>query len=60
MDTNCSPLVAYLFLFCYETYYMMSLSDDKQTNIIDAFNTASRYVDAIFNINNMYFHNMVS
>ena len=39
MDTNCAPLVADLFLFCYERDLMMSLSDDKQADIIDAFNT---------------------
>ena len=39
---------------------MMSLSDDKQADIIDAFNTASRYLDDISNINIIYFHNMVS
>ena len=60
MDTNCAPLVADLFLFCYERDFMMSLSDDKQTDIIDAFNTTSRYLDDILNINNLYFDNMVS
>ena len=39
---------------------MMSLSDDKQADIIYAFNTASRYLDDIININNVYFDNMVS
>ena len=39
---------------------MMSLSDDKQAGIIDAFNTTSRYLDDILNINNVYFDNMVS
>ena len=39
---------------------MMSLSDDKQADIIDAFNTTSIYLDAILNINNFYFDNMVS
>ena len=29
MGTNCAPLVADLFLFCYEKDFMMSLSDDK-------------------------------
>ena len=38
----------------------MSLSDDKQTDVIDAFNTTSRYLDDILNINNVYFDNMVS
>ena len=44
MGTNCAPLVAYLFLFCYERDFMMSLSDDKQADVIDA----SRYLDDIF------------
>ena len=39
MGTNLAPLVADLFLFCYEMDFMMSLSDDKQADIIDAFNT---------------------
>ena len=38
----------------------MSLSDDKQADIIDAFNTTSRYLDVISNINNVYFDNMIS
>ena len=59
MGTNFAPLVANLFLFCYERDFMMSLSDDKQADIIDAFNTTSRYFDDILNINNVYFDNMV-
>ena len=38
----------------------MSLSDDKQADVIDAFNTTSRYLDDILNIDNVYFDNMVS
>ena len=60
MGTNCAPLVADLFLFCYERDFIMSLSDDKQAYIIDSFNTTSRYLDDILNINNVYFDNMVS
>ena len=39
---------------------MMPFSDDKQTDVIDAFNTTSRYLDNILNINNVYFDNMIS
>ena len=60
MGTNCAPLVADLFLFCYERDFKMSLSDDKQADIIDSFNTTSRYLDDILNINNVYLDNMVS
>ena len=60
MSTNYAPLVADLFLFCYERDFMMSLSDDKQADIIYAFNTTSRYLDDILIINDVYFHNIVS
>ena len=39
---------------------MTSLSDDKQADVIDAFNTTSTYLDDILNINNVYFDNMVN
>ena len=39
---------------------MMSLSDDKQADVIDAFNTTSRYSDDILNINNVLFDKMVN
>ena len=39
---------------------MMSFSDDKQADIIDAFNTTSKYLDNILNIDNVYFDNMVN
>ena len=58
MGTNCVSLVVGLLLFCYERDFMMSLSDDKQADIIEDFNTTSRYLDDILNINNIYFDNM--
>ena len=60
MGTNYAPLVADLFFFCYERGLLMSLSDDKQADIVDAFNTPSRYLDDILNISNVCFDNMVS
>ena len=39
---------------------MVSLSDDKQADVIDAFHTTSRYLDDILNRNIVYFDNMVS
>ena len=39
---------------------MMSLSGVKKTDIVDAFNTTSRYLDDILNIDNVYLDNMVS
>ena len=37
MGTNCAPLVADLFLFCYGRDFMTSLSDVKQAEIICLF-----------------------
>ena len=39
---------------------MMDLSDDKQADVIDAFNTIPRYLNDLLNKNNVYFDNMVS
>ena len=60
MGTNCAPLVADLFLFYYERDFMMPLPGDTLADVIDAFNTTSRYMDDILNIKNVYFDNMVS
>ena len=59
MGTNCAPLVADLFLFCYEREFMLPLSDNSQTDIIEAFNSTSRYSDDSLNIDNPYFEQMV-
>ena len=58
MGINSAPLVADLILLCYEMGFM-SLLDDKVADIIDAFNTISRYLDDIININDIYFDIMV-
>ena len=71
MGTNCGPLVADLFLFCYERDFMLSLSDlflfcyerdfmlflsdNNQSDVIEAFNSTSRYLDDLLNIDNPYF-----
>ena len=52
IGTNCAPLVADLFLFCYERDFMLSLSDNNQADIIEAFNSTSRYLDELLNIEN--------
>ena len=60
MGKNCAPLVADLFLFCYERDFMTSLSGDNQADIIEAFNSTSRYLDDLLNINNPYFEGTVN
>ena len=54
MDTCCAPLVADLFLICYERDFMLSLSDNNQTDIIQAFNSTSRYLDDLLNIDDPF------
>ena len=54
----CSP-VADLFLFCYERDFILPLPDKNQTDIIEAFNSTSRYLDDLLNIDNPYFEQMV-
>ena len=60
MGTKCAPLVADLFLFCYKRVFMLFLSDKNQANVIEAFNSTSRYLDDLLNIDNPYFEQMVS
>ena len=39
---------------------MLSLSDDNQSEDIEAFNSTSRYLDDLFNIDNIFFDSMVN
>ena len=55
------PLVADLFLFCYESDFMKSLTTEKNgmSDLIDACNSSSRYLDDLLNIYNIHFEHMV-
>ena len=59
MGTNCAPLVADLFLYCYERDFMLGLKLGSQADIISAFNDTSRYLDDIFNIDNPFFDSFI-
>ena len=59
MGINCALLVADLFLFCYERDFMDSLNHDNQTDVIEAFNSTSRCLDDLLNIDNPYFEGTV-
>ena len=41
MGTNCAPLAADLFVFCYEREFTKDLSNDNEVDIIKAFNLTS-------------------
>ena len=60
MGTSCALLVADLFLFCYQRDFMLSLSEDKQSDVIEAFNSTSRYLDDLLNIDSNLFDSMVN
>ena len=60
MGTNCAPLVPGLFLFCYERDFMKDLSSDNQAEFIKAFDSTSRYLDDLLNIDKPYFEGMVN
>ena len=51
MGTHCAPLFADLFLICYETNFIMSLSAETQSEVIEVF----RYLDDLSDIYNKYF-----
>ena len=59
MGTNCAPFVADLFLFCYERDFMLSPSEYNHSNVIEVFNSTSRYLDDLLNIDNNFFDSMV-
>ena len=55
MGTNCAPLIADLFLFCYARDFISNLQKSKPYDPIDMFNDTSRYLDDIFTIDNPEF-----
>ena len=55
IGTYCAPLIADLFLYCYERDFMSKLQESKRFDLIDKFNDTSRYLDDIFTIDNPTF-----
>ena len=56
MGTNCAPLTADLFLYCYERDFFSNLQKSKRFDLIEKFNDTSRYLDdIIFTIDNPAF-----
>ena len=55
IGTNFAPLIADLFLYCYERDFMSDLQKSKRFDLIDMFNDTSRYLDDIFTIDNPEF-----
>ena len=59
MGTNCVPFASDLFLFCYERDFMLVLCDNYLADVIEAFNSTSRCLDDLLNIDNPYHEQMV-
>ena len=59
MGTNCAPLTADLFLYCYERDFMSDLHKSKRHDLIDMFKDTSRYLDDIFTIDNHEFEKYI-
>ena len=43
-DINCAPIIADLFLYCYESDFMSNLQKYKRFDLIDKLNDTSRYL----------------
>ena len=59
MGTNCAPIVADSFLFCYERDFMKSLTKEKRYDMIESFISTFRYLDDLLNIDNIHSEQMV-
>ena len=61
VGTNCAPLIADLFLYCYKSQFMAKLhKNPSKTDLIDKFNNTYRYLDDIFSVNNSDFYKYTS
>ena len=61
IGSNCAVLlIVDWFLFCYERDFMLSLSDNNQTDVVEAFKSTSRCLDDLLSIDNPYFEQMVN
>ena len=59
MGTNYAPLLKDVFVLCNKRDFILSLSANNQTDILEAFTSTSRNVDDLLYINNPYFEQMV-
>ena len=53
MGTNCAPLIADLFLYCYESQFMAKIQKyPSKQDLVDQFNNTFRYLDDVLALNN--------
>ena len=52
METNCTPLLADLFLYSYESEFIQSLLRSEKKTTAKSFNFTYRYIDEVLSLNN--------
>jgi hypothetical protein len=59
MGTNCAPLLADLFLYSYEAYFIQGLLKKNEKKLARSFNFTFRYIDDVLSLNNSRFADFV-
>ena len=59
MGTNCTPLLADLFLYSYEADFIQGLLKKNENNLARSFNFTFRYIDDVLSLNNPKFSDFV-
>ena len=60
MGTNCAPLLADLFLYCYENEFLDKLIKEGKRKLARKFNLSYRYIDDFMSFNNKRFKEFIS
>ena len=60
MGTNCAPLLADLFLYCYENEFLDKLVKEGRRKLARKFNLSYRYTDDLISFNNKRFKGFIS
>ena len=54
-----SPFCRCFVLFCYAIHFTLSLSEENQTDVIEALNSTFKHLDDLKNIADIYFVHMI-
>jgi hypothetical protein len=55
MSTNCAPLLADLFFYSYEAYFIQGLLKKNEKRLARSFHLTFRYIDDVLSLNNSRF-----
>jgi hypothetical protein len=55
VGTNCAPLLADLFLYSYEAYFILGLLNKNEKMLARSFNFTFLYIDDVLSLNNSRF-----